>query len=240
MLQGENHGTAYMTNDTKTHASKSVEDFLKAVYILQQDFERVSTNALSHALDISAPSVTDMAQRLVKDGYVDYQKYYGVRTTESGERIALKILRRHRLIELYLVRELGYSLHEVHDEAEALEHTVSDYFIESIAQKLGNPEFDPHGDPIPSIEGVMSERELLSLTKLPLNMPAKILRILSNDGELLQHVIDRGFTLNSTVTVTQRDPFEGPLTIQINDEEVMVGHRVASVILVNEPSLHSE
>src|SRR5687767_1257324 len=112
--------------------SKAVENFLKAIYSLQQDQERVSTNTLAEALMISAPSVTDMAQRMVKDGLVDYQKYKGVVLTDAGQEVALKIIRRHRLIELYLVTELSYELHEVHEEAENLEHAVSDHFIESL------------------------------------------------------------------------------------------------------------
>ena len=108
---------------------KSVENFLKTVFALQQTQERVSTNALADALEITAPSVTDMARRLMDAGAVDYVKYKGVRLTDMGEDIALKMLRRHRLIELYLVQELGYELHEVHEEAEVLEHAVSDQFV---------------------------------------------------------------------------------------------------------------
>src|SRR5215216_6312158 len=114
--------------------SESVENFLKAIFSLQQAEERVSTNTLAEALMISAPSVTDMAQRMVKDGLVDYQKYKGVVLTRAGQEVALKIIRRHRLIELYLVTELGYELAEVHHEAEALEHAVSDQFIEALAR----------------------------------------------------------------------------------------------------------
>lgn len=119
--------------------SKAVEDFLKAVYALQQHSERVSTNALSEALARSAPSVTDMAQRLAESGLVDYVKHRGVRLTDEGQAIALKVIRRHRLIEAFLVRELNYGLHEVHDEAEKLEHAVSDRFIDALAEKLDHP-----------------------------------------------------------------------------------------------------
>ncbi|NJR12717.1 metal-dependent transcriptional regulator [bacterium] len=111
--------------------------------------QRVSTTALKDALHISAPSVTDMAQRLEDAKLIDYKKHYGVTLTESGEKIALRVIRRHRLIELYLVRELNYSLEEVHDEAEKLEHAVSDRFITAVASKLQHPEFDPHGRPHP-------------------------------------------------------------------------------------------
>ena len=149
-------------------SSQSVEDFLKAVYNLQGERDRVSTNALADALNISAPAVTDMAQRLVEEGTVDYLKYRGVRLTDQGERVALQMLRRHRLIETYLVQDLGYQLHEIHDEAEALEHSVSDRFVEAIARKLGEPSYDPHGDPIPNLDGIMQERNAAAPDRLAL------------------------------------------------------------------------
>ena len=213
--------------------SQSVEDFLKAIYRLQRDRDRVSTNALAEALNITAPAVTDMAQRLVEDGTVDYRKYRGVRLTDKGERVALMMLRRHRLIEAYLVRDLGYQLHEVHDEAEALEHTVSDRFIEAISRKLGHPNFDPHGDPIPSLEGVMPERDLLPLSNLALNTPARIRRFIMDDPQMLQDTQRRGLIMGETLRVISRDPFEGPITVEMPAcPPMIIGHKMASCILV--------
>ncbi len=213
--------------------SRSKEDFLKTVYILQQADERVSTNKLCSALSISAPSVTDMAQRLVEDGLIDYQKYKGVRLTAAGEAIALKMLRRHRLLELYLVQELGYPLPEVHDEAEKLEHAVSDRFIEAVAQKLGHPSFDPHGDPIPSREGVMLAPDLMPLTELPLAISASVSRFTASDDALLAFILEKGFQLRRVLCVLSREPFEGPLTVQFDDQEIVtVGHQVANAIQV--------
>lgn len=212
-----------------------MEDFLKTVYSLQQSGGRVSTNALADALNITAPSVTDMAQRLVGEGTIDYVKYKGILLTEQGEAVALMMLRRHRLIELYLVQGLGYELHEVHDEAEALEHTVSERFIEAIATKLDHPEFDPHGDPIPDVEGVMPQRELQPLTTLPLNTRARICRFITENPDMLQHTQERGLMMGVDLQVLTRDPFEGPITLQMADESNMViGHTVASSILVEE------
>lgn len=131
--------------------SESVEDFLKAVYVLQQDDdgEAVSTNRLAAMLGIHPPSVTDMAVRMAEKGMIEHQKYYGVRLTEIGERIARRVLRAHRLIELYLVKELGYkNLSEAHDEADRLEHVVSDRFLEAVHARLGCPTVDLQGDPI--------------------------------------------------------------------------------------------
>lgn len=222
-----------MTDQTKTQ-SRAVEDFLKAVYALQQNLpqtERVSTNALKDVLKISAPSVTDMAQRLVEGNLINYEKYYGVRLTEQGCTIALRIIRRHRLIELYLVKELGYALQEVHEDAEHLEHAVSDRFIEAIADKLDNPEFDPHGDPIPAVDGTMIIRDLQPLSELPLNTPAHIAQFVSENPDMLQYMLDKGFALNQSVTVIERDPFEGPVTIKLDNQQTVIGHQVATAIL---------
>lgn len=213
--------------------SQSVEDFLKAIFRLQRQTDRVSTNALADALNISAPAVTDMAQRLVDEGTVDYLKYRGVRLTVEGERVALKMLRRHRLIEAYLVEDLGYQLHEVHDEAEALEHTVSDRFVEAIARKLGNPTYDPHGDPIPSREGLMLQRDLQPLSMLPTQTPARIRRFVMDDPRMLQETQKRGLTLGAKLEVLVRDDFDGPLEVRLQPgNQQIIGFKMASGILV--------
>lgn len=213
--------------------SKSVEDFLKAVFTMQQQNERVSTNSLRDALNITAPSVTDMAQRLVAAGLVDYQKYRGVVLTDAGREIALKVIRRHRLIELYLVQELGYELREVHAEAERLEHAVSDHFVEALARKLGDPELDPHGDPIPSAEGVIAEIELRPLSEIERGVEARIARLTTSDPQMLQHMLDRGLALNTRIRVVGRDPFNGPLTVKVDGKQRVIGHQVAENVLVS-------
>jgi DtxR family Mn-dependent transcriptional regulator len=219
-----------------TQSTESAENFLKAVYVLQQALpaqeERVATNALSESLCISAPSVTDMAQRLVDEGMIDYQRYKGVRLTNKGEAVALKVLRRHRLIELFLVQELGYPLLEVHDEAENLEHAVSDQFIQAIANKLGNPTFDPHGDPIPTVTGEVAQLALMPLTQLPLQTIAKVSRFVSHDNDMLQYMLDKGFKLQSNIQVVSREPFEGPLTVHLDGHSLFIGYTVADNILV--------
>lgn len=212
--------------------SKSVQDFLKAVYTLQQGSERVSTNALAEDLAVAAPSVTDMAQRLVTAGLIDYERYKGVLLTSTGESVALKMIRRHRLIELYLVKELGYPLVEVHAEAEKLEHAVSDRFVEAISAKLGDPELDPHGEPIPTSEGVMVTREITPLVEWPLNVPAVVSRIKADDPEMLKHILDRGFKLQAHVEVLSRDPFDGPVMAMVDGKMRIVGHQVAACIML--------
>lgn len=213
-------------------ASESVENFLKAVYALQPTDGRVSTNDLSERLGISAPSVTDMAQRMMNEGLVDYQKYRGVRLTGDGERIALHVVRRHRLIELFLVRELDYPLADVHAEAEALEHAVSDRFIDALAAKLGDPVFDPHGESIPTADGVVDERELIRLSDLPVGAPAKISQFSTRSSDMLQHILDRGFEIDRAVVITARDPFDGPISALIDQQRTIIGRQAASCIYV--------
>jgi DtxR family Mn-dependent transcriptional regulator len=225
-----------------TDHSKSVEDFLKAVYTLQTDVpsvddggeQRVSTTSLSEALNILPPSVTDMARRMADAGLVDYRRYYGVRLTGEGERIALGIIRRHRLIELYLVEQLGYELHEVHDEAESLEHAVSDRFVEAIARKLDHPTFDPHGDPIPSVDGQISTPNLVPLSALGIGERGRVSRFTAESDDMLQHIISRGFSMGVQVSITNIDPFEGPITAEINGSTRVIGHSVARCILVEQ------
>ncbi|MFN8527529.1 MAG: metal-dependent transcriptional regulator [Anaerolineae bacterium] len=215
--------------------SEKVENFLKAVYTLQHrsnDGERVSTNTLSEVLSITAPSVTDMAQRLVTAGLIDYKKYHGVMLTSAGQEIALRVIRRHRLIELYLVNELGYALHEVHDEAERLEHAVSDRFIEALAHKLGDPVFDPHGDPIPSAEGMLTQRDLVPLSELEPGIDTTVLQLKTEDPHMLQFVLDRGFKLGARVQVLSRDPFDGPVTVEVDEEIRVIGANIAATICV--------
>jgi DtxR family transcriptional regulator, Mn-dependent transcriptional regulator len=218
---------------TNTPPSRAVEDFLKAVYSLQQKTpDRVSTNALADALKIAAPTVTDMARRMEDAGLLDYRKYHGMILTDEGMALALRVLRRHRLLELYLVQELGYALHEVHHEAENLEHAVSDRFIEAIATKLGNPTLDPHGDPIPAVDGTIIRRDLVSLNVLELNTRACVSRFTADDDNMLQHILNRNFRLGVIVQVIHRDPFEGPLTVMVDGDENIIGHAVADHILV--------
>lgn len=214
--------------------SESVENFVKAVYTLQQDSDRVSTNALRDVLNITAPSVTDMAKRLQEAGLIDHRKYYGVRLTPLGERVALRTIRRHRLIELFLVQELGYALHEVHIEAEGLEHDVSDRFVDAIDNRLDHPHFDPHGDPIPAADGTISQRDLRPLSELELGTEARVSRYLAEESDILQHILERGFQLNTPVAVRSRDPFNGPLTISVGEDaiETVLGYNVADLILV--------
>jgi len=215
-----------------TRPSASVENFLKAVYVLQKDSDRVSTNALAKALQVLPPSVTDMARRMAKVNLVDYQKYHGLRLTADGEALALRVIRRHRLIELYLIQELGYTLPQVHEDAERLEHAVSERFIAAIDSQLGYPTIDPHGEPIPSANGKIARRNLTPLVDLQEGARAQISRFATDNPQMLEHILDRGFTLGTEVAIITRDPFDGPLTVRVGDQERIIGYQAAAAILV--------
>lgn len=213
---------------------------MKAVYRIQrraqnagEEESRVSTNALAEALNILPPSVTEMARRMAEAGLVDYRRYYGVRLTPEGERVALKVIRRHRLIELYLVEQLGYALHEVHDEAENLEHAVSDRFVEAIAGKLDHPTTDPHGDPIPSRDGRIITPDWVPLADLTAGQRGRVSRYTAHDDDMLQHIIDKGFEMGAMVTVQAVDPFDGPMSVTIDDAEQVIGRGVAGCIMID-------
>lgn len=218
--------------------SEAVEDFLKAVYKLQQQHEQVPTTAIAQELNITPPSATDMAKKLadkqrLKEPLLEYTRYKGVKLTELGMEVALEVLRHHRLIELYLVEALGYSLDEVHDEAERLEHVISERFEQRIAEFLGHPDIDPHGDPIPSLEGSMPEgHELMPLADLPLHTPAVVKRLLDQSPEILQYLREKGLTPGVTLVATERERFDGLLHIEVEGEEYILGQTITRFVLV--------
>lgn len=195
--------------------TQAVEDYLKAIYRLQQDGSAAMTNAIAERLGLRAASVTSMLQQLSEQGLADYTPYRGVFLTETGTEAALRVIRRHRLIELYLHQHLAVPLDRVHDEAERLEHAISLYLEEKIAAKLGNPSFDPHGDPIPSSTGELPVQYSVPLYEAPLNVETIIRHIPDDDPELLRYVASLGFLPGAAVTVTRREPFDGPAYVTV-------------------------
>lgn len=157
--------------------SQSIEDYLKAIYVLQSEGESASTTNIAKALDVSSASVTNMLKRLAKMNLLEHESYKGAKLTPAGVKIALEVLRHHRLLELYLKEVMGYSWDEVHDEAENLEHHISEQFEDRIAELLNHPTHDPHGDPIPSKEGVMPEMANLSILEADEKVPYIIGRL---------------------------------------------------------------
>ncbi len=211
--------------------SQSVQDYLKTIYKLQEHGV-VSTTAIANSLDVSGASVTGMLKRLAKMELVDYNSYKGVKLSDRGNKIALEIIRHHRLIELYLKEELGYSLDRVHEEACRLEHVISEEFANKIAEKLGNPKFDPHGHPIPAINGTLPEQKEINLTDVDPGKKTEITRLCDGDEKLLAYLEKNGLVPGAKIDVTEKAPFHGPVTIRHQDVEKIIGNEVAKNIFV--------
>ncbi|NJN67035.1 MAG: metal-dependent transcriptional regulator [Chloroflexaceae bacterium] len=210
----------------------AMEDYLKAIYTLQQQGE-VTTSSLGERLGgIKPGSVTGMVKKLAQLNLVEYMPYQGVRLTASGERIALEVIRHHRLLELYLVEALGYSWDEVHEEAEALEHYISQKFAARIAAHLGQPTVDPHGDPIPTSEGKLPDRVEVGLTSLAVGARAQVTRVCDQSAERLRYLATLGLVPGVAIQVVGIAPFEGPISVRIGDTLHVLDQRLARTIFV--------
>ena len=186
--------------------SASVEDYLKAIWVLAED-ESVSTNDLAAQIGVTAPSVTGMLNKLAKLDLVTYERYRGARLTAAGRAEALRLLRRHRLIETFLIDYLDYSWDEVHEEAELMEHSMTERFTERLAEKLGQPAFDPHGDPIPTAEGSIPRQAGRPLASLAVGDRLEVNRILSQESEILTYLFDLGVRPGTVLEVQGIEPF---------------------------------
>ena len=222
--------------------TRAVEDYLKAIYKLQRDGSPATTNAIAETLGVRAASVTAMVQQLSDHGMADYVPYRGATLTDKGLGEALRVIRRHRLIELYLNQNLDVPWDRVHDEAERLEHAISPYLEERIDASLGHPHFDPHGAPIPTATGSIAERDLVSLADLPLNTPSVVRHIPDDDPDLLRLVAGLGLVPGTTVSVTAHDPTGSSLTVQVdtltNEDKTplkKISGDVAGKVFVNRP-----
>ena len=210
--------------------SVSVEDYLKAIYHLTEGGEAASTNAIAQRLAIAAPSVSGMVKRLAEQGLVRHVPYKGAELTPPGRRVALRTVRRHRIVEAYLVAFLGYDWGGVHAEAERLEHAVSDDLIERMAQALGNPSVDPHGDPIPAPDGSIAEAVYTPLTELA-EGAATVRRVQAGDAERLRYLAAIGLVPGAAVTVLARAPFAGQVTVEVGGQAHVVGHQLGAQVL---------
>lgn len=212
--------------------TEAVEDFLKAAYKIERLQSPVPTTALASALNIKPPSVTEMAKKLSEHGLLEYEKYKGIRLTESGHRIALEVIRHHRLIEMYLTEALGYSWDEVHEEADRLEHVISEQFEARIAAALGHPEQDPHGDPIPDTDGTVPRQDSVSAAEAPLSLTHTVHRIIDQSPDKLRYLAEMGLMPGAMVTVVARDPFDGPIHLLIDGTAAVVSHEVARQVFL--------
>ena len=209
-----------------------VEDYLKAVYDLERRGGSAATNDLAQRLGVAPASVSGMVRRLAEQGLLTYERYRGVRLTDDGRRAALRTLRRHRILECYLATVLGYPWDRVHEEAERLEHAASDELIDRMAGAIGDPAFDPHGAPIPTREGAVDERRHLALADLATGARARVVRVSDEDGALLRYLGELALTPGTELTLVDRAPFGGPLTLAVGDARPAVGPSVAEQVLV--------
>jgi DtxR family Mn-dependent transcriptional regulator len=211
--------------------TRSVEDYLKVIYALSPEGRTASTSDIAHRLELSAPSVSGMIKRLSEQGLLEHIPYQGVQLTAEGRRAALRMIRRHRIIEAYLVARLGYTWDAVHDEADRLEHAVSEDLIERMAEALGNPDADPHGEPIPTAEGWIEEVEATPLPQISAGETVEIRRVTAGDPDRLRYLASVGLQPGVVVTVVERQPFSGPITLRVAEQERVIGHELAECLL---------
>jgi DtxR family transcriptional regulator, Mn-dependent transcriptional regulator len=215
------------------HRSDAIEDYAKAIYALARRSGGVaSTNALAERLQVTAPSVSAMVKKLSERGLVEHVPYKGVKLTPDGERVALEVLRHHRLLELYLAEHLGVPWDRVHEEAESLEHVLSEGLEARIAAKLGNPTHDPHGDPIPDAELHIDEGETRSLADLEIGDKGRFVRVSDSDPAMLRYLDERGVQLGDPFEVVDRQPFDGPLSVRFGTSVQVLGGALATAMRV--------
>lgn len=222
--------------------TSTVEDYLKAILIQEQRLpggQLVTMGQIGASLEVAPGTVTAMVKSLEKEGLLTYEPYSGVRLTRDGRSTALHVLRRHRLIELFLVEVLGLDWSEVHEEAERLEHAMSDKLIDRIDQLLGNPSTDPHGDPIPGVRGELRQSELINLAECPPGDTFRVARVSDQDERFLRFVERHGLKPGSRVAVLERDPSAAAVRIQPEDlPEISIGGEAAAKLWVEVPASH--
>jgi DtxR family Mn-dependent transcriptional regulator len=214
---------------------EAVENYAKAIYALQRrsDGDTVGTNELAERLGVTPGSASAMVRRLAEIGLATHEPYKGVTLTAEGERVALEVMRHHRLLELYLAEHLGVPWDRVHDEAEALEHVISEDLEARIAAKLGNPTHDPHGDPIPDAQLRIDEGDALPLAALEPGASGTLVRVSDEDPEMLRYLAEQGIALGERLEVLTRQPFGGPLTVRFAGGELAVGGELARAMRVS-------
>ncbi len=210
----------------------SAEDYLKAIYALERGGAAAATTALAEQLGVAPASATGMVRRLAEQGLVTHERYHGARLTPAGRRVALGVLRRHRVLEAYLVRALGYGWDAVHAEAERLEHAVSDDLIDRMAAAIGAPAVDPHGAPIPDRDGTVAEGDYPTLADVASGDAAAIVRVGDEDPGLLRYLAARALVPGAVVRVVDRAPFGGPIVLEVGGATVQVGPALAERLWV--------
>ena len=219
--------------ETVSLRSPAIEDYAKAIYALElRGGQTVSTTALAERLGVTAASASGMVKRMGELGLVAHQPYHGVSLTEPGRRVALEVMRHHRLLELYLVESLGVPWDRVHKEAQVLEHVLSEELEELIAAKLGDPTHDPHGDPIPTRELKIEERPSESLQTLDVGARGTFTRVSDSDPDMLRFLAERGIAPGAELEVVDKQPFGGPLFVEIGSQVHVLGGDLARAMRV--------
>jgi DtxR family transcriptional regulator, Mn-dependent transcriptional regulator len=212
-----------------------IEDYVKVIYSYTEwQQQPLTTSALADRLGLAASSVTEMVKKLVTNGLVTHVPYGAIELTDAGRSLALRMVRRHRLIETWLVESFGYNWDEVHDEAEVLEHAVSDRMLELIADKLGHPQRDPHGDPIPDARGRLVRPDAVVLSEAPDGFTGQVVRISDRNPDLLRYLESLAITVDARLTVLRRMPFGSSMMIGTGGAERELGDEAAASIWVAE------
>ena len=209
-----------------------VEDYLKAIWTLQQSEAPVSTSRIAERLGLTAAAVTAMVKRLAENGLLRHEPYYGVRLTPAGELAGLRIIRRHRVLELFLTEKLGYEWDRVHDEAERLEHAASDELIERLARLLGEPDRDPHGSVIPSADGEVDQAVYPSLADLSAGESVRIVEVRVHEPEQLRYLGSLDLYPGARVEVVETAPFDGPISLTVNGAPCVLSRSLAQQLYV--------
>lgn len=210
------------------------EDYLKAIYDIERGGEAAATNDIAARLGIAAASVSGMIRRLADQGLIKHERYKGTRLTAAGRKAALRTIRRHRVIEAYLARALGYPWDRVHEEAERLEHAASDELVDRMARAIGEPNIDPHGAPIPTREGDVDETPLRTLLDLRVGQRCKVVSVADEDADLLRYVAKLGLRPGAQVEIVEKAPFDGPISLRVAPDAapVPIGARLAGLMHV--------
>jgi DtxR family transcriptional regulator, Mn-dependent transcriptional regulator len=220
--------------------SQAVEDYLKTILELQRDQGKVATTVLAERMGVAPASATGMIKKLAGLKLLQHNPYQGVALTRAGEKIALEVLRHHRLLELYLAEALGYTWDQVHEEADRLEHVISEEFEERIFEALGRPTRDPHGHEIPAKDGTLVSGNHQCLSEMEPGTTGVIRRVSDRDAEMLRYLGTRGLVPDAAVQVVERAPFNGPITVRMGETSHVLGRELASHIDVESPAVDGE
>jgi DtxR family transcriptional regulator, Mn-dependent transcriptional regulator len=211
----------------------AIQDYLKEIYKLESAGSRVTTSALAARLGVSPPSATAMLKKLSVLGLVKHERYRGARLTRKGEKVALEVIRHHRLLEQYLSQTLGLPIDALHDEADRLEHALSEELEAHIDRSLGYPTHDPHGDPIPGPDLKLVVSQVMPLSALEPGSKATVSRVPDGDGELLRYLSELKLTPGSRIELREAAPFEGPLTVRVGGADHAISRELAARIAVS-------